>query len=311
MTHNPQAFRARLLFAEAALAFVVFVWGVNPVVMKLGIQFLPPQSYNLARMMIASAVALTALWLSGSYRRPNRNDWGALLRIAALGFFPFQLLITEGLARTTAGNASFIMCLLPVGVALFNRWFGLENITRAVLAGIASSVLGVALIVAGSGKEFSLAGGHLWGALLVLAAEAGYAYYTVRSKDLLARYSGYQVTAILMVMTTMLLFCATLPSVISVRWHEVPAVAWGSVAFSGIFALCVCNFLWIRVTAILGTSRVAVFHNLLPLFAVAAAYLLLDETFGLIQAVGAAFILLGVYITRRPRAGGAEQAAAP
>lgn len=298
--------------AEAVLLLVAILWGINPPVIKIGLQYLPPQAYNLARLVVASLVALIALWLSGTWRRPRRADLWALLRISACGFFVFQIFITEGLLRTTAGNASFIMCLLPVGVMLLNKLFGLETITRAVLIGIACSISGVTLIVVGAGKEFSLAGHHLLGALLVLVSQLGYAYYTVFSKALLERYSTYQVTAGLMVFTTVLLFAATAPDAFAVNWREVPAIAWGSVLFSGILALCLCNFLWIWGTGVLGTSRVAIFNNISPVFAVITAYFLLGETFGLLQTVGAFCIFVGVYITRnRDRFSGAKSVTPP
>ena len=62
--------------------------------------------------------------------------------------------------------------------------------------------------------------------------------------------------------------------------------------------MCLCNFLWIWGTGIIGTSRVAIFNNLSPVFAVITAYLLLGETFGIVQTVGAAGVFAGVYITR-------------
>ena len=297
MTPEP-ASRPNVLFVEFVLLLVAVVWGINPVIIKLGLQHLPPQPYNLARMVVACIIALAALWLSGTWRRPTRSDLWAMARISALGFFVFQIFITEGLQRTTAGNASFIMCLMPVGVMLLNKLYGLETITRAAVIGITCSISGVVMIVIGTGKELSLAGPHLLGTLFVLASQAGYAYYTVFSKELLARYSIYQITAGLMVFSTLLLLAATLPDTLAVRWLEVPPVAWGSVLFSGILALCLCNFLWIWGTGILGTSRVAIFNNTSPIFAVITAYFLLNETFGLLQTLGAACIFTGVYITR-------------
>ena len=118
------------------------------------------------------------------------------------------------------------------------------------------------------------------------------------SKDLPERYSTYQVTALLMLMTSALLLAVAVPDMARVNWSEVPVVAWGSVLFSGILALCVCNFVWIWGTGVLGTSRAAIFNNLSPVFAVITAYVLLDETFGVLQAACAAFVLAGVYITR-------------
>ncbi len=291
--HHPKAG-----LAEAVLVLVAIIFGINPPAVKLGLQYLPPQSYNVARLVVASLVALVALWLSGSHRRPDRADLVKFFKLSAFGFFFFQILFTEGILRTTSGNASFVMCLLPLVVLILNKFYGLETITRAVVAGIACSLCGVALIVVGTGKEVSTASTHLVGTMMILVSQYGYAYYTVFSKELLTRYSTYQVTAYLMTITAALLAAVTAPGLVEVNWLAVPAIAWASVLFSGILALCIGNFLWIWGTGIIGTSRVAIFNNLSPVFAVITAYFLLGETFGALQAAGAAFVFVGVYITR-------------
>lgn len=284
--------------AELILLLVAIIWGINPPIIKLGLQFIAPQPYNVARMLVASVVALIALWLSGSYRRVDRADLWRLTKLSALGFFVFQIFFTEGILRTTAGNASFMLCLMPVSVLLINKVFGLETITRPVVIGIACSISGIALIVVGAGREVSLASGHLLGTLFILCSQAGYAYYTVFSKELLARYSSYQVSAYLMVITSAMLLAFTAPEVASVAWLTLPPAAWISVLFSAVLALCLANILWIWGTGVIGTSRAAIFNNLSPVFAVLTGYLLLGETFGPLQAAGAAFVFAGVYITR-------------
>jgi drug/metabolite transporter (DMT)-like permease len=121
-------------------------------------------------------------------------------------------------------------------VAVINRVCGIEGISPHMAAGIALSLAGVALMVAGSGKDISLAGNHL--------------------------------------------------------------NAWLSTLYSGVFALCFANFLWIWGVGIIGSAKAALYNNLPPVFAVAAGYLLLGESFGLLQLAGAAIIFGGLYLTR-------------
>ena len=290
--------KSRVRLAEGMLLLVALMWGMNPPVIKLGLQHIPPLPYNVARMVVGSLFALGALWLSGTWRRPPRADLGVLLRTSIFGFFVFQIFFTEGIQRTTSGNAAFMFCLLPVFVLLLNRFFGFDSINRAVVVGIACSMAGIVLIVIGTGKEVSLSGHHLLGAFLVLLSQVGYAYYTVFSKELLDRYSTYQVTASMMIVTTVMLLAVSVPEMRSVDWTALPASAWGSVVFSAVFGLCLGNFLWIWGSGVIGTSRASVFNNLTPVFAVVAAYFLLGETFGLTQVAGAVCVFGGVYITR-------------
>ena len=280
------------------LLLVALMWGMNPPVIKLGLQYISPLPYNVARLIVGSLIAVLALYLSGSYRRLTRADFWCLVRASVFGFFLFQLLFAEGVYRTTSGNAAFMGCLLPVYVLLLNRLYGFDTINRVVLIGIACSLIGVVLIVLGAGRELSVAHEHLVGALLLLAAHVGYAYYTVFSRELLSRYSTYQVTASLMVITTVLMVAVSLPELGRVDWLELPFPVWGSIAFSGVFGLCLANFLWIWGAGVIGSARASVFNNLTPMFAVVIGYLMLGETFGLVQVGGAVFVFAGVYITR-------------
>ena len=284
--------------AEFSLLFAAVVWGINSPVIKLGLQYVAPQPYNIARLLLASLLALFGLFLSGKYRQMTRADLWRLFRVSLFGFFVFQFFFIEGIQRTTAGNAAFMLCLMPLSVLLLNKFYGLEKITRAVVVGLVFSIAGIVLIVIGAGREISLAGNHLLGTLLLIASQAGYAFYTVFSRELLARYSAYQVTAYLMLMTSVLLLTVSAPDMLRVSWTALPAVAWGSLLFSGLLALCVCNFLWIWATGILGASRTAIFNNLSPVFAVITGYFMLGETFGPLQFAGAALVFAGVYVTR-------------
>lgn len=287
-----------VFFVEVILFMVAIIWGINPPVMKLGLYHLPPMPYNSVRMVIATVIAWLFLCLSGTYRPLDKADRKKLYMVSILGFFVFQLFFTVGVYRTTAGNASFTLSLLPVSVLIINRLFHIEKITKPALIGVALSISGILLIVLGSGKEFSLTGDHMIGTIFLLIAEAGYGYYTVFSKDLLIKYSTYQVTAYLMTITTVLFILVSIPSLTEVNWLNIPLVAWISTRYSGIFALCIGNFLWIWGTGKIGSTKAAMYNNLAPVFAVFTSYVLLGETFGLLQIIGAAGIFAGIYVTR-------------
>ena len=51
---RPSPRKSSTYLIEGVLLFVAIVWGVNPVAIKIGMQYLPPETFNLARMIIAS-----------------------------------------------------------------------------------------------------------------------------------------------------------------------------------------------------------------------------------------------------------------
>ncbi len=297
------------LFIELVLLSVAFIWGIHPAIVKLGLATIPFVAYNALRLLIGTAVAWAVVFATGRYRPLDRADVVPMLKISLLGFFVFQLCFVAGVERTTAGNTALIGCLLPVAVAVINRVWRIEPITGRVAAGIAASLAGVALIVAGSGKEVSLASEHWLGAFLLLVAQFGYGYYTVFSRPL-AKYSAYQVTACVVTISSVLFVFIALPDFLTMAWRQVTPVAWLSVAYSGVFAICAGNFLWVWGVGKLGSARASLYNNFSPIFAVASGYLLLGEEFGLLQLAGAAVIFWGVY-RARPKApvpaGGTER----
>ena len=288
----------RLLYVEGVLLFVAFIWGINAPIMKVGLVYVPPLAYNALRMLLALVFAFAVLKVSGAARPVAREDWRKIALVSIAGFFVFQLFFTGGVERTTAGNASLLLGLLPVSVAVVNKLWGIENITLSVFAGIVTTLGGVLLIVIGSGRTLSLENNHLIGAFMLLLAQSGYGYYTVFSKELTARYSSYQITAYVMAVTTGLFVAVAIPQLHTLAWEEIPGKAWLSIIFSGVFALCIGNFLWIWGIGKIGSTKASLYNNLSPVFAIITGYLFLGEPFGWLQFAGAVVIFCGLYITR-------------
>jgi drug/metabolite transporter (DMT)-like permease len=289
---------ANVGYIELVLLFVAFLWGINPPIMKVGLLYIPPLAYNMLRMLIALVIVWIALGLSKEYRSLAREDIKQICLLSIVGFFVFQLFFTVGVQKTTAGNASLILNLLPVSVAIINKLLKIENISLPVAVGIFVSLVGVVLIVIGSGKAMSIEHNHLTGIFLLLLAQCGYGYYTVFSKKLVQRYSSYQITAYVITITTVLFFSISLPSMTAIQWSEIPLVGWLSVLYSGVFGVCVGNFLWMWAIGKIGSTKTALYGNLSPVFAVTTGYLFLDEAFGMLQFSGAVVIFVGLYITR-------------
>lgn len=75
---------------------------------------------------------------------------------------------------------------------------------------------------------------------------------------------------------------------------------WLSVMFLGIFGTALGFSLYYRAIRTIGAARSGVFINLVPLFSILLAWLLLDETLKWSVMVGGIILLCGVYLTNRP-----------
>jgi len=267
--------------------------------MKIGLAYLPPVLYNALRLLLAATIAWPILLSSGTCRPIQQGDAKRILTISLMGFFFFQVLFTAGLPKTTAGNASLVLALTPVYVAVINRIFKNERLALPVVLGIGVALLGVGLIVLGSGKTLSLASGDLVGALLILAGQAGNGYYVVYSKDLMERYSTYQINTWVMTLSALAFTVISLPDLAALQLSEVPLAAWLSIAVSGTFSLCIGNLLWVWALGRISSTKASLYQYLSPIVSIAAGVLFLGETFGLLQIAGASVIFAGLYLTQQ------------
>jgi drug/metabolite transporter (DMT)-like permease len=224
---------------------------------------------------------------------------GALQRLVLLGVVGntlYQLGFISGLARTTASNSALILASMPSVVALIATGLRLEPFRPRVLGGVLVATVGVVLVVAARATGFG--GGTLAGDLLTLAAVLCWAGYTLALRFLPAGVSPLRVTLVTTVAGAPGLVLAGLPQIARMDWGAVGLAGWGALAYSTVLSLVVAYLIWNRSVQVVGPSRTVVYMCLTPLFAVAAAAVLLGERPRPLQGIGALLIISGVVLTR-------------
>lgn len=283
------------------------VWGGNFSVMKVGLESLDPLAFNALRFPLAALVVGGVLWARDDVGLPPREDWAALGALALLGHVIYQIVFIYGLDLTLAGNASVVLATSPAWTVVISALRGHERPGPAVWAGVAASLVGVALVVAGGDRGLSLGAGTLPGDLLVLVAAVLWAVYTVEGRDLIHRHGPLRVTAWTLWPAVIPLVAVGLPSLAGGTLARLDLGAWLTVAYAGVLAIGLAYVLWYRGVRRVGSSRTAVYGNLVPVVAVLVAWLWLGETLSALQIAGAAVAIGGVGLTRlkrrRPRPG--------
>src|SRR5688500_16104013 len=137
------------------LLLMVAVWGANYSLIKVVLHELPPPVFNALRLVVASAVFLVLLALTAR-TRPTRREWTQLAGAGLYGPSLYQPPVLNGMSRTSVANASLIIGLVPMVVALTNAALGLERLSRADWIGIAVSVDGMYCVL-GLDAEMSTA----------------------------------------------------------------------------------------------------------------------------------------------------------
>jgi drug/metabolite transporter (DMT)-like permease len=122
--------------------------------------------------------------------------------------------------------------------------------------------------------------------------------YTVYLQPYTHRVGGIHLSALTMLGGTVPLLLVAAPGMLATSWTHLPLLAWGSLAYSGLFALVIAYLFWYNGVRVLGPTRTAMYSNLQPVFALAFAWLLLGETITPWQIAGAISIITGLLLTR-------------
>jgi len=257
---------------------------------------LPPAGIVLVRMTGGAIVFTLIAWRRGALRIAPR-DLPAIAGCALLGVAANQELFIQGLARSTATNASVLGATIPVFTALVAIVLGREPVRVRRLAGIAVAFGGAAALV--GADRLSTSSEHVAGSVMVLANSLCYGTYLVVVRPLADRYDPIGLLA--------WMFALGVPMVAPLgiaAWADAPAITGGDlgylaflVAVPTIGAYSLIQLALRRAEATL----VAAYIYLQPVFAAFGAMLLLGEQPTLRLAACGAVILGGVWLAARSR----------
>jgi drug/metabolite transporter (DMT)-like permease len=159
------------------------------------------------------------------------------------------------------------------------------------------SVIGVGLVIAGSASA-SNGQTTLLGSVLVFCGVLCWTAYTILLQPYTKRIDVTTLSAITMVGGAVPLLLASMPALTATSWSGIGKGGWLALLYSGVVSMGVAYFFWYRGLRVLGPTRTAVYTNLQPIIALLVAWAFIGEIPTLFQAVGAATIIAGVFLTR-------------
>lgn len=283
---------------DFGLVLLAVIWGVNFSVLKLVLDDFDPLALNALRFPLASAALSVFLWSRRPRIRPDRSDVPRLIALGIAGNVAYQLCFIIGIDWTRAGNASLLLSTTPVWTVILSRLAGHEVPSRGVVLGVIATLVGMAFVVAGGSQEVSLGSATLRGDLLMILASILWSAYTVAGARPVARYGALQMTVWTLWIGTPVIVLMGLPSLLRMDLGAVPLAAWVGVIYSGLLAIGLAYLLWYHGVQKLGNNRTAVYSNLVPVAALATAWLWLGEVPTALQLMGAAVILGGLTVAR-------------
>ena len=286
-------------FAYGAVITAAVLWGGSIVAQKLALSGFSAVEASVLRDLGGLAILLaTWWWQKGTLGLTTSSDL-LTLGLLGLGVLGNHLLILIGLKYVSGAVAGVIIGSSPVVTALLSALLIRDVPLRAVWLGSVLSFAGVGLVsVAG----FQAAGEQpLLGGLLVFFGVVSWALYSIGSRAIMERISTLTVnwTTLLVATTLQIPLLWTDRKMLEAGIASVSLADWLALGYLVLFATAVAQQAWLFGVKSIGPSRASVLGNLTPVAAVVLSGLVLRESIGIVELVGIALILGGVWIVHR------------
>jgi drug/metabolite transporter (DMT)-like permease len=245
--------------------------------------------FSIAAVLLAAYVAVTS-------RREllvSRADLGRLSLLSVAGYGAASLCFAFALWFTDASIAAILLYTYPAMVVLAERVLGGEPLTPSRIGAVLMTFVGCVLVIQPFGAGAAV---DARGVVLGLGAAAGYANFSVSSQRLLKRMSRSTVLTYMLGFTALMGLIAALASgatLVPTGWDT---SVWLVLAAIVIFPTFLAIIFYFSALRSLGAPQAALISTFEPVFTLALAALVLSESLGSVQLLGAAFVFGGVLV---------------
>lgn len=265
---------------------VVFIWGVNPAVSKLGLQELPPFTFLTIRYAIVALIFLP-------FAKPSKKELGQLLFVAITSNVITNMLGYIAYKELSPSASSLLMQTEgPISVLMACLW-AKERINLKQVLAILLSFVGVAVIMdmpemSFYGVALILLSRFFWGACQIMFKNTKH----MPIPTFLA-YS-YLFAVPFTAMGSVWIEDFDYSALDKVNW----VIAGWVMAFE-VILLSVAMVLWQKLIAVNGVSKIAPFSTLRIVFGIIAGILMFNDPLTWQILLGSALVTLGVVLTMK------------
>ena len=283
-----------------ALITLALIWGAAFLFIKLAVRDMSPATVVLARAFFGALTlgVIFAVRRQTPFPPGTRSRLLPFLTMAIVGSLIPWFAIAFGEQSISSALASILNATTPLWTAVFAYWVTpAERPSGLNYLGVAIGFLGTGILIAPDLIGQPLHATTI-GTLAVAAAACSYAVAALVQRRRLRGVSPLQVGFWQLALTAPLAFAVALPTIGATHLH-VSSIA--AMLFLGVGASGIGFLLYYFMMNTLGATRATTVTFLLPVTAVFWGASLLREAITITILAGMVVILLGVFLTSRPR----------
>jgi len=282
-----------LTYLKAILSMLF--WSFTFVWFKIAYVSYRPYEVTFLRLLLAVVLLFGVMFISRQTEKIGRRDILRLMLVALCEPFMYFIGEANGMQYVSSTLGSLVISTIPLFSAL-GAWLILkEKLSGYLILGLVISTSGVSLMSLGSSDLSATLKGVLF---LLIAVFAG-VFYGITVRDLTHCYRAITIVSwqcLFGMIYFLPLFLAYDGRHFFTMHHD--AMGLGTIAAMSIFASVGAFLLFTGVIRDLGVIKSNVFTNLIPVFTVILAFIILGDRLSATAAGGLALTLVGLVLSQ-------------
>lgn len=284
------------LVALSSVVLAAFVLSSSYTLTKITLIDVPPLTVGLIRFSVASVVLAVWVRLIRRHARPDRADIRRLMVGGLLGITIYFSVENIGVNLATASDAALLVAAYPALTALLELVVYRKRTGLQGLIGIGLAVVGVCFVV---GYAPASGSNRLIGDVLLVVSGIVWALYNFATRGVVTRHA----TPVVLYYQSVAGAIGFLPLALLEhgQWHEFtrPVATISSLASLTVLCSIIGLGLYAKGLQRLSPSTAVNMLNLVPLFGLAVAVVILGESVTPLQIMGGVVVIAGVTVTSR------------
>jgi drug/metabolite transporter (DMT)-like permease len=281
--------------ALVLLALLTLIWGVHWVVVKTGLQYMPPLTYASLRVGSALLTMVGLLAVTGRLRRPDRANVPIMASVGLGQIGAGVAIQVLALQAVSAGRSSVLLYTMPLWVALLLAVVFRVRPRRNELVGLVLGIGGLAALLNPAVIDWQSVG-ELLGTFGLLLNAVIWAAVTIHVRRHRWTQSPLELQPwmLLIALMPLVVLALVLEPGRAIRWEPITI---GILLYSGPLATALGFWASQAITRSLGAQASGTGFLATPVVGLASGALLLNESLGLADVVGFVLILAGIGVT--------------
>lgn len=264
--------------------FIMFLWGFNFVVIKIGLDSFPPLFFSALRFLTAALPAVLLFDRGGV-------QWKWIISIGVLlGILVYGFLFVGMYMGMPAGLSSIVLQSQVIFTILFSMLLLKDAPSKWQIGGLVLAISGIVLLAIDKFETTSF-----WGLVLIIGAGLAWGLSNIMMK----RAGNIDMFRLIIWMSLIPPLPLFLVSMVfeSNQWQALTNITWTGASvllYTGLISTVFAFAVWGKLFREYSPIIVAPFSLLAPIFGILSGVLVLNESLGTVELLASCLVLLGL-----------------